>query len=92
MLLIVDYIQWSTAHGLQTVDFLRGAEGFKFRFATHAVPLETLLGARTIAGRAALLANKFRLRLQPQTADADIPVGPDAEKASAMPLHLLSAG
>ena len=62
--LIMDYIQWSAKHGLQTVDFLRGAEGFKFRFATQTVTLETMVGARTILGHAAMFANRIRLRLR----------------------------
>ena len=63
-LLIADYTQWSFDHGLRMVDFLRGAEDFKLRFATETVALETKVGARTIAGHAALLANKLRMRLR----------------------------
>ncbi len=77
-LLIVDYIQWSFAQGLRIVDFLCGGERFKFRFASTTVTLDSLVGARTVLGRAALFANKLRLRSIPEGETAD-----DADEASA---------
>jgi CelD/BcsL family acetyltransferase involved in cellulose biosynthesis len=76
-LLIVDYIQWSFAQGLRMVDFLCGGERFKFRFASTTVALESLVGARTLLGRAALFANKVRLRSVARDETAN-----DADEAS----------
>jgi len=59
--LLVDYIQWSVARDLQTVDFLCGSEPFKLRFASTTVSLKSLVGARTLLGHVALFANKVRL-------------------------------
>ena len=59
-LLIVEYIRWAAEHGLRTVDFLCGAEGFKLRFATARVDLGALSGAATWLGRAARSADRWR--------------------------------
>jgi CelD/BcsL family acetyltransferase involved in cellulose biosynthesis len=71
--LIVDYIQWSSENGLKLVDFLCGAEQFKLRFADQGVTLETLVAPRTLAGHAALAANRARVawkqRAEARTSD-----------------------
>ncbi|WP_430912037.1 GNAT family N-acetyltransferase [Methylobacterium sp. sgz302541] len=60
MVLMMDYIQWSIDRGLGAVDFLCGAEPFKLKFATRSVRLDSLVGARTVAGAAALLLDRGR--------------------------------
>lgn len=57
-LLIIEYIQWSIDQGLSTVDFLCGGEEYKRRFATEAVTLESMTGARTLLGRMAIMADQ----------------------------------
>jgi len=55
--LMMDYIGWSLDRGLAEIDFLCGGEDFKRRFATRSLRLESAAGARTIAGRLALLGD-----------------------------------
>lgn len=57
MVLMMDYIQWSLDRGLTMVDFLCGGEDFKRRFATQSVTLDSVLGARTLRGTLAGLAD-----------------------------------
>jgi CelD/BcsL family acetyltransferase involved in cellulose biosynthesis len=63
MLLIMDYIQWSIDQGLDLVDFLCGGEAFKNRFATQAVTLQSVLGARTPQGALVSLADRVRQKV-----------------------------
>jgi CelD/BcsL family acetyltransferase involved in cellulose biosynthesis len=72
MVLMMDYIQWSIDRGLTMVDFLCGGEDFKRRFATQSVTLDSVLGARTMRGVLAALADQahhaskgLRERLRP---------------------------
>lgn len=58
MVLMMDYIQWSIDQGLIMVDFLCGSEDFKRRFATQSVELPSVLGARTLRGSVAALADR----------------------------------
>ncbi len=58
MVLMMDYIQWSIDQGLTMVDFLCGGEDFKRRFATQSVALSSVLGARTLRGSVAALADR----------------------------------
>lgn len=64
MVLMMDYIRWAFDHGLQEVDFLTGAEDFKNRFATRAVPLASMAGAGSLLGRLALLADGVKERVR----------------------------
>lgn len=57
MVLMMDYIRWAFDNGLREVDFLTGAEDFKNRFATRAVPLASIAGAGSLLGHAAMLAD-----------------------------------
>lgn len=59
MVLMIDYIKWSFDNGVKTVDFLCGAEDFKSRFSTNSVLLDSVAGARTLPGRAALMADRL---------------------------------
>ncbi|MCJ2086883.1 GNAT family N-acetyltransferase [Methylobacterium sp. E-005] len=58
MVLMMDYIMWSIDHGLHTVDFLCGDEGFKGRFGTESLTLASMTGARTPQGSAAQLVDR----------------------------------
>jgi CelD/BcsL family acetyltransferase involved in cellulose biosynthesis len=58
-ILIIHYVKWAFARELRYVDFLRGDEPFKFRFANADVRLTTFVGARTWSGRAALFAYRW---------------------------------
>lgn len=60
VVLMTDYIKWSIDQGLQTVDFLCGAEQFKQRFATQSVCLTSLMGAGTLRGSLAILVDRCR--------------------------------
>jgi len=64
MLLMMDYIQWSIDNGLNTVDFLCGAEAFKLRFATGFVTLDSVLGAHSLRGLAAAFADRCRHKMR----------------------------
>ncbi|TGQ42063.1 GNAT family N-acetyltransferase [Mesorhizobium sp. M00.F.Ca.ET.216.01.1.1] len=64
VILMMDYIQWSIDHGLGMIDFLCGAESFKHKFATQAVTLQSVLGARTALGTLASLADRIRQRIR----------------------------
>ena len=62
--LIVNYVQWSIDHGLGMVDLLCGGEAFKDRLATDVVTLHSVIGARTVKGSLALLADDMRQQLR----------------------------
>ena len=62
--LIVDYVQWSIDHNLGMVDLLCGGEAFKNRLATDVVTLHSVIGARTVKGSLALLADEVRQKLR----------------------------
>lgn len=64
MVLMVDYIRWSIDQGLGTIDFLCGDEGFKSRFATVTVTLESLAGSRTLIGAGAMLADRLAVKIR----------------------------
>jgi CelD/BcsL family acetyltransferase involved in cellulose biosynthesis len=59
-ILIMDYTRWSFDNGLQTVDFLCGAEAFKERFATESVRLTSVMGTRTLRGMLADWMDRMR--------------------------------
>ena len=64
VILMIDYIKWSIDHGLKTIDFLFGAEDFKRRFATESVSLDSMIGARTALGAAALVGERIYRNLK----------------------------
>jgi CelD/BcsL family acetyltransferase involved in cellulose biosynthesis len=53
-ILIIDYIKWAFDRHLSYVDFLRGDEPFKHRFANSETRLKGYIGAQTLLGRLAL--------------------------------------
>lgn len=59
VLLMMDYIQWSFDNGLRCVDFMRGDESFKFRFANESVMLGSFVGSRGPVGAAAQLLDRL---------------------------------
>ena len=64
MVLMMDYIMWSIDHGLHTVDFLCGDEGFKGRFGTQNLTLASMMAARTPQGFAAFAVDRARYALR----------------------------
>lgn len=58
MLIMVDYVKWAFDRGLGEIDFLCGAEEYKRRFCTAEVELRSAVAALTLAGHAALLADR----------------------------------
>lgn len=79
MVLMVDYIKWAIDEGFGTIDFLCGAEGFKSRFASEAVTLESLAGARSPLGMIAMITDEarhwVRARLDARKAPAAVEPG-----------------
>jgi CelD/BcsL family acetyltransferase involved in cellulose biosynthesis len=60
MVLLMDYVQWAIDQGLAETDFLCGSEGFKARFATKQLTLTSVMGPRSLKGRAAMLIDDAR--------------------------------
>lgn len=87
MMLIVDYVQWSLDHGIGVIDFMRGAESFKFRFANEQTMLGSCLGSRTLAGAAAVALDRSIHALRRRWNDAakrynSKPVAPETDDAN----------
>jgi exopolysaccharide biosynthesis WecB/TagA/CpsF family protein len=62
--LMTEYVKWSIDHGHPVIDFLCGAERFKNKFATDAVALESVLGAKSLRGLAAYIADDLRQKFR----------------------------
>ena len=58
-ILMVHYIKWAFDSGFQYVDFLRGDEPFKYRFANTMVPLNNYVGAQTLVGYMVLVQHRW---------------------------------
>jgi len=50
ILLMTEYTKWAFDNGFTVIDYLRGAESYKFEFATKQVNLTSFVGARTLRG------------------------------------------
>ncbi|MDX3808909.1 GNAT family N-acetyltransferase [Bosea thiooxidans] len=87
MVLMMDYIQWSIDQGLAMVDFLCGGEDFKRRFATRSETLDSLLGARTLLGRLAMLADGAGHAVRSRRRPAQPVSAEPAEAAAPTPSH-----
>ncbi len=87
MVLMMDYIQWSIDHGLRMVDFLCGGEDFKRRFATRSETLGSFVGARTLLGRLALLADGAGHALRSRNAPSQPPAEELAEAVAPARSH-----
>lgn len=73
ILLMTDYTKWAFDNGIVEIDYLLGAEPYKFRFANRKVRLHIFVAARTIVGRLALVIyNKVLMRRQP---DPEVLIG-----------------
>jgi len=68
MVLLMDYVQWSIDQGLEAVDFLCGEEPFKEKFASRSTQLTSVMGPRTLKGRAAMLIDRLRHAWQARVA------------------------
>jgi CelD/BcsL family acetyltransferase involved in cellulose biosynthesis len=80
-ILIVDYAKWAFDRGMRQVDFLRGDEIFKFRLGNAETVLDSFVGARSLLGRAALIAQDWKARLK-RPAAAEISMGSEALAAA----------
>lgn len=54
ILLMTDYTKWAFDNGIVEIDYLLGAEPYKFRFANRKLRLHIFVAARTMMGRIAL--------------------------------------
>lgn len=54
ILLMNEYTKWAFDNGFTVIDYLRGAESYKFEFTTKQVSLFSFLGARTLRGNLVL--------------------------------------
>lgn len=48
--LMTEYTKWAFSNGVEEIDYLRGAEAYKFEFANTAVRLDSCIKARTWRG------------------------------------------
>lgn len=63
-ILMVEYTMWAFDNGISEIDYLRGQEAYKFKFANAESALHTFFGTASIAGRAALGAYAAKISLQ----------------------------
>lgn len=82
--LLVHTMREACGDGVAEYRFLRGGEGYKYRFATHDPGLETVVRARTLRGRAGVFAARALLRVRGRKAAAAGAVG-DSSAAGATP-------
>jgi CelD/BcsL family acetyltransferase involved in cellulose biosynthesis len=75
--LIFSYVQWSIDHGLGMVDLLCGGEAFKDKLATDVVTLRSVIGAGTVRGSLALLADDVRQKFQQRRNRDTAPAEPE---------------
>ncbi len=61
--LIAKAMEWATEAGLETFDFLRGPENYKYRFGAHDVIDRTLLLPTGLSGKLLRLKNKAKVIL-----------------------------
>jgi len=64
-LLLAHSIREAMNDGMRSYRFLRGGEGYKFRFEPYDAPVDTLVAGRGVVGRAALGAAGALTRLPP---------------------------
>jgi CelD/BcsL family acetyltransferase involved in cellulose biosynthesis len=62
IVLMTEYTMWAFDRGIQTVDYLRGEEAYKFRFANVAVQMSSLIAAKTPLGALGLMAYRLKTR------------------------------
>lgn len=55
ILLMNEYTKWAFDHGFVIIDYLRGAESYKFEFTTKQIDLSSFIGAPTLRGKLALV-------------------------------------
>ena len=62
-ILMVDYAMWAFDNGIIEIDYLRGDEPFKLRFANASTELIALVGGRTLLGYTVLAIYRGRTAL-----------------------------
>lgn len=60
IVLMTHYTMWAFDRGIKVVDYLRGEEAYKFKFANALIETKTLIGARTVCGGLALAAYRLK--------------------------------
>lgn len=84
MALMIDYIKWALDHGVKSVDFLRGDEAFKRRFASQEITLGSLCHGRTALARIMLAGVAAYQRLRSRARDGGALPAP-CERAPSRP-------
>jgi len=74
ILLMTDYTIWGFDHGITEIDYLLGAEPYKFRYANREVKLHIFIAGKTLRGRLALAAYQ-RLRRYSQPTIPSVTIG-----------------
>jgi CelD/BcsL family acetyltransferase involved in cellulose biosynthesis len=72
ILLMTEYTKWAFDQGIEEVDYLLGAERYKFRYANRLIKLHVVAAARTPLGWLTLQAERWRQR---QVAEPDLTIG-----------------
>ena len=62
ILLMTEYTKWALDQGIEEVDYLLGAERYKFRYANRLIKLHVVAAARTPLGWLTLQAERWRQR------------------------------
>ncbi len=63
-ILMVEYTMWAFDNAIVEIDYLRGREAYKFKFANAELTLQTFFGTASLAGRAALGAYAAKIALR----------------------------
>jgi CelD/BcsL family acetyltransferase involved in cellulose biosynthesis len=79
-ILMVHYIKWAFDSGFLYVDFLRGDEPFKYRFANTVTPLNNYIGAQTLVGRVLLVQQHCYTGMRDAWKRRFRPVGEDGSR------------
>jgi CelD/BcsL family acetyltransferase involved in cellulose biosynthesis len=62
IVLMTEYTMWAFDRGIKAIDYLRGEESYKFKFANVAVPMSHLIAAKTLRGGVGLLGYRWQSR------------------------------
>ena len=73
ILLMTEYTKWAFDQGIEEIDYLLGAEPYKFKFANKKLRLGIFICAKTFRGRVALAAYQWIQRHR--RAEPDMAIG-----------------
>lgn len=60
IILMTEYTKWAFDNDIRVIDYLRGEEAYKFKFATTAVETSSFLAAKTLPGKLALTVYRMK--------------------------------